>query len=750
MQWLICIAVFASMVIANQDVPVAFGQNSKANYQLSARALTPDGATYSRGGYQLLQLTFTRLAKDQLGEATYSAQWSADMYSGYGNRESSRCIAAEFKMDAGQQTATIPLLVPNQLINSVGWGAQLSVHRGANRRQDSALVRMDADTVLSSRNSFYEHEFLFAFDKLPIARNEMVVLDKMNAPGNQWFEQSIPAEVDADLPTLSALSEAIYGYIDTNAGQLLIPKSGAKNPAWDVESFAAKNNTTACRLEDLPENWLGLTNVDVLLLSQQDFETLAEISPLKLQAISKWCAVGGRLLLANGKTDLANSNGIVDQLVSDATLEMQSRKRPDWVQIDSEKLAKAKQEHQKHLDENHDLIVESRTQSNRYYGYRSSGSYYDVSAVDKTISDYLPANSESRVTEFENVDSEHGVVATQFGNGRLIIAKREMSEFSKDDWLNVLAAMNLNDNRIFTNIAKDINESGFGVRGVGNPPKKLFLILICFFALAIGPVAIFVLRRMKRTNLILVVVPLFSISAAIGLLLYGVYADGLAFRQIVIDRTWLDGRTGYCAVDRNTYVFSGTNPVAYSVPADVSVDLSSRSQRGIVARSNGDTVQLQGGGVQARVHHSVKTFDLVPMNKGLEFSIDSSRDLPSDGKISVKNNLEVDLTELFINHKNITYHAKNVGRGKTVVLTPALDITPHEASVRLLREILNEIALNTQERATTNIFGASATPFGYLERPGTFWAVSSESLIDRELKPDSIDPYRVNVIHGNW
>lgn len=112
----------------------------------------------------------------------------------------------------------------------------------------------------------------------------------------------------------------------------------------------------------------------------------------------------------------------------------------------------------------------------------------------------------------------------------------------------------------------------FVIPGVGRPPITLFLCLITAFAIALGPVNYFVLKARRRLYWMFVTVPAAAFLATFGLLGYAILADGLGVRTRIASLTHVDQIAEVASsMSRQTY-FAGIAPSGgLQFPADALV-----------------------------------------------------------------------------------------------------------------------------------------------------------------------------------
>ena len=103
----------------------------------------------------------------------------------------------------------------------------------------------------------------------------------------------------------------------------------------------------------------------------------------------------------------------------------------------------------------------------------------------------------------------------------------------------------------------------FVVPGVDDLPYRAFLLLLLLFAIVIGPVNFFVVQRVwKRPPLLLATIPVVALAATCGVLLFGVFSQGVDVRDASVSVTVLDQREHTSAtLERRTF-FAGLAPAA--------------------------------------------------------------------------------------------------------------------------------------------------------------------------------------------
>lgn len=109
--------------------------------------------------------------------------------------------------------------------------------------------------------------------------------------------------------------------------------------------------------------------------------------------------------------------------------------------------------------------------------------------------------------------------------------------------------------------------SSLSIPGLGKPPVKVFLLVILAFAVLMGPVNMFWLRRRRKPLLALVTVPALGFGTTALILGYGFFHDGFGIRGVQRSLSLLDQRTHEAASVVGRTVFAGLSPARLELPA---------------------------------------------------------------------------------------------------------------------------------------------------------------------------------------
>ncbi|MFK7740252.1 MAG: hypothetical protein AB8H80_08005 [Planctomycetota bacterium] len=142
------------------------------------------------------------------------------------------------------------------------------------------------------------------------------------------------------------------------------------------------------------------------------------------------------------------------------------------------------------------------------------------------------------------------------------------------------------------------------IPGLGEAPVGVFLLVILAFAILVGPVNFWILRKRKRPLLALLTVPLLGFGTTFVILGYGIFHDGFAVRGVVTSWSVLDQERHEVATVSARTLFAGLAPNDLSMPSDV-ILLSQRasldsSRLPDYWRWDGDAQRLDGGVLPSR------------------------------------------------------------------------------------------------------------------------------------------------------
>jgi len=374
-----------------------------------------------------------------------------------------------------------------------------------------------------------------------------------------WSQASFDADEDAlaeclphvlwvgqDSADLRGLSRALDQVFTGSLGRMSIPTS----VVGGMPAFAG------VPAEDLPEQWIDYTSLDVVGVSLDELEKLRRQRPKAFEALRRWVFAGGNLWVFGIETDWRGLDRLDNLLRFPATPNPAAAgRRGDWT------------------------APTRQSDSSTLFGDPSEG-YYDADVAVAVGPEPLFAETETPETEAAGPQTPRGpgsgpsssapfrlrplglgLVVALAPDGPAGLDTRQcrwvFNEVGPErwQWPQRFGLSSVRPNDHFWE---------FLIPGVGLAPVTEFCILITLFVVGIGPVNYFVLRRWNRVHLLMFTVPSGAAAVTGLLLLYAVVADGLGVRTRVRSVTCLDQRTGSAACWARLSYYAGLAPSALS------------------------------------------------------------------------------------------------------------------------------------------------------------------------------------------
>ena len=306
---------------------------------------------------------------------------------------------------------------------------------------------------------------------------------------------------------------------------------------------------------NLPDRWIELTCVDMIVVSRTDLELLISQYPQKWLALRAWTATGATLCVTGVDLDEAGLAALESRTEAQP-LENVEKENRGWWAPDAERYS--------------DRIDELNSQ------------YQSGSRPIRVVR--LPGGQTSVKREDSNARTERKpsdprpFLWRSLGPGILVAIGSErpfaedpngwcwlFNSISKDNWMwyRRHGLSMFRENPDYWNLL---------IPDVGEAPVNSFLVLISLFVIVIGPLNYFILQRQGRLYLLLVTVPAGAFLVTVGLFAYALFTDGLAVRARVRSYTEIDQRTGNAvAWSRQTY-YAGMAPSGgIAFPTDAAV-----------------------------------------------------------------------------------------------------------------------------------------------------------------------------------
>lgn len=408
---------------------------------------------------------------------------------------------------------------------------------------------------------------------------------------------TIPLNVkETNLPSLGELATT---YPDENGNPLQLNRAGTATDTIQSSLVHALPPT------EMPENWIGLTSAQIVLTSVDNLKLIAK-SPTRIEAIRKWTAAGGSLVVYDAGKQFERARQI-RELVDGRNNPLFERNSPWLVPGKATKRLKS--------------FVIDDVSSNTYYG-NDTATFVEASDGIKTRKDWQTFEEDE---EFAAAVSKEEIefALYRFVDGRVIVVSSKMDKWKLKQWRLLINSAVVEGKTLHQRLGRTTASQpieGFAIEGVGKPPVNEFQFLIAFFVLIIGPISYFVLRRQRRLQLLFLTVPAISGVACLSLLLYALFADGFANRGRIRSFTTIDHNRARAISYTRHSQYAGVQPENYEFDADELV-FNGRSWSGprSTIRIGDDIQSVNGGDIRPRMPHQILNVKNFQTNKGLRF-----------------------------------------------------------------------------------------------------------------------------------
>lgn len=494
----------------------------------------------------------------------------------------------------------------------------------------------------------------------------IVVLDK-DAPPNviSSNQRSTNSTVDA-LPDIRALASRIplINYSGISAEDFF----NASKSVDDADILRLLNDIPRMDIlppEDLPDRWIELTCIDIIVVSFAELERIVREMPSTWQAIRDWQACGN-VLCVFGMGPEYQHLADLERHLDAAPL------RPD--------------------DRQPHLRGWAEPKGNRYAedvpALAPLGTYansYSPAAV-------MSAQGTTAPRKNGNPPDPQLFVLRNVRQGE-VVAMRVDDPFpgTPSDWAWLLNSLAPDGwmwyRRHGMSMHRENNDYwGLLIPGVGEAPVNSFLVLITLFVVMIGPVNYFVLQRQRRLFLILVTVPLGAVVVTGCLLIYALLTDGLGVRMRTRSVTEIDQPSGQVVTWSRQSYYAGLAPSGGLLfPEDAAVYPVAHRPNGIGGRGDRNQHLIWDG--QQRLAsgflttRSTKQFLVVESRKTTAgLTVEESAERPR-----VTNSLGSGIDELIVRTSTGELFAgRRIGSGETAVLSPVAGADASEQWTTLL------------------------------------------------------------------
>jgi hypothetical protein len=240
------------------------------------------------------------------------------------------------------------------------------------------------------------------------------------------------------------------------------------------------------------------------------------------------------------------------------------------------------------------------------------------------------------------------------------------------------------------------------IPGVEDLPMQVFVILLLVFAMVIGPVNFIALKRIGRPGLLLVTIPLISLTASLVILGIGIFNQGLDVKGATHSFTVLDQRAGRAVTVSRQALMPGlaTDDLLPARGTTVHTTAYLGDSSRVLAVEHGDGLRLAGGWAPVRTTSNLLVSSDAPARSRVELRRDG------DG-LELVNTLETEILE---------FSARDA-TGEAYVLAPNTTVAPGgkarltRAATQPPRPRFDVLAARASSRPSTYLARVATNPF---------------------------------------
>jgi hypothetical protein len=426
--------------------------------------------------------------------------------------------------------------------------------------------------------------------------------------------------------------EPLAMHINSQAGQPNFPQQNPNFGSRGTSTWSSGNQTftgfnlklVQVKPQLLPEQWIDLTSVDMVMASEQELLALVESRSPQWDAMHRWLLAGGNLWV----TGVVKSEQRFDAKTN------RTLRTDDWSRLTTlDRLLGIRPELSGASSWKTEEIGKSRPLGLGQVlavsdGNRDHGGPPPVQIQQDGIVLWLAGaaqqTSPAPGQQIRSTTPEKGVPAASAAVPPL--------DVNRLSWDSRMGFDRLDSSSDFWN---------FIIPGVGRVPLYTFLGLMTGFVVLIGPLNYIYLRRRAKLHLMIVTVPLCAALVTAGLFSYALISDGLGVRVRVRSYTEIDQRRGEAVCWSRLCYYAGLAPsqgltfsgdvAVLPVPADI--DGRRESEMRQVKWTADGRQHLRSGWLRSRTLTQFYTARARASDLRLEFAS------PEGGKFSVTNHL---------------------------------------------------------------------------------------------------------------
>ncbi|MEM0925764.1 MAG: hypothetical protein AAGJ83_06985 [Planctomycetota bacterium] len=284
----------------------------------------------------------------------------------------------------------------------------------------------------------------------------------------------------------------------------------------------------------LPSDWLGYTQLDVILVSYGVWEGLEKQQPQAAEAILRWVATGGQLWVYGTEGVAADPTSRLSSLVG------RSPQHPAVLGTNSVVSSTTRMD----LSESNSVtFMQYQPWNGSFYMDRSS----NTGKTRRKAFDELIAARHPMVETVAASEMRNRFRVSWYGMGRVVaISKPDPFPGSFQLWNSIKATASQTEwaSRQGVDYSSG-NQSCWWwvIASVGRPPVTAFIVSNALFVIVMGPILYFWLRKRRRLFLLFFLAPAFGLLTTLGLFAFAFFSDGLEDRARLRQLSWFDGRS---------------------------------------------------------------------------------------------------------------------------------------------------------------------------------------------------------------
>lgn len=415
----------------------------------------------------------------------------------------------------------------------------------------------------------------------------------------------------------------------------------------DEAIVTSAGNWLKTDFSSLPENWIGLTGIDTIVIDIADLKKLCKVEDRRTM-LENWVAAGGQLIVGNPQNDFSHVPEIFPTLLGN------NRPVAQWeiFQIDNalekKRIAAIKAEEER-----------IRTQIQMGLGMN----------MDEIDNAYL-ANLQEPATNSEiKLFTGDGAVVSSYMTGAVAGVKDIYNKKNRFGYERITMAFNrvkgpsirapqLNLSTEEANISP--------IPDVGDPPIGLFGTLIFGFLFLIGPIIILLIRHAKgKKQHLFFMVPVFSFLTCVAILGYSVITNLGTQWGRAETITILHPVSGTALTNTASAYYCGDQPDSYAYNPETLVGLESHQGDSTKIITSEEGVRISGTRIAPRRVHVVTTQKVQPVSLAMRI-----KETPNSDQPTVVNQLGTRVHVAAVKFNDKVYMVFGLDDGESAVAEP--------------------------------------------------------------------------------